>query len=78
MAGDKIDRTHKAAGRSIGGTKRSMNINYLIGILCLVMWVVALIDCIQSSNPNKVLWIVLIILLPFLGSILYFLIGRQG
>jgi hypothetical protein len=55
-----------------------MNINYLIGILCLILWIVALIDCIQSSNPNKLLWIILIILLPFLGSILYFLIGKKA
>ena len=53
-----------------------MNLNYLIYVLCVIMWIVALVDCIQSSNPNKLLWIVLIILLPFLGSILYFLIGK--
>ena len=35
------------------------------------------IDCLKSSNPNKVLWIIVIILLPFLGSILYFLIGEK-
>ncbi len=55
-----------------------MNINYLISVLCLVFWLVALIDCIKSNNPNKVVWIIVIILLPFLGSILYFLIGRGG
>ena len=55
-----------------------MNMNYLIGVLCLILWLVALIDCIKSNNPNKVLWIILIILLPFLGSILYFLIGKKA
>ena len=55
-----------------------MSINYLIGILCLGLWIVALVDCLKSSNPNKVLWIIVIILLPFLGSILYFLIGRSS
>ena len=53
-----------------------MNINYLISILCLVMWIVALVDCLKSSSPNKLVWIIVIILLPFLGSILYFLFGR--
>ncbi len=54
-----------------------MNLNYLIAVLCFIFWIVALVDCIKSSNPNKVLWIILIILLPFLGSILYFLIGKS-
>ena len=54
-----------------------MNLNYIIALLCLVFWIVALIDCIGSSNPNKVLWVVLIILLPFLGTILYFIMGKS-
>ncbi len=53
-----------------------MNLNYLIGILCFIFWIVALVDCIQSNNSNKLLWVVIIILLPFLGTILYFLLGR--
>jgi hypothetical protein len=54
-----------------------MNPNYLISLLCFVFWIVALVDCIKSSNPNKVLWVVIIILLPFLGTILYFLLGKS-
>ena len=47
-------------------------------ILCFVLWIVAIVDCARSSNPNKVVWIIVIILLPFLGSILYFLVGRRS
>ena len=53
-----------------------MNINYLISIVCLILWIVALVDCIQSNNANKIVWILVIILVPFLGSLLYFAIGR--
>ena len=53
-----------------------MSLNYLIGLLCFVFWIVALVDCIKSSNPNKIMWVLVIILLPFLGTILYFLLGR--
>jgi len=53
------------------------NLNYLLSIVWFVLWIVALVDCIKSSNPNKVVWIIVIILLPFLGSILYFLFGRS-
>lgn len=55
-----------------------MSLNYLLGVLCLILWIMALVDCIKGSNPNKVLWIIVIILLPFLGSILYFLIGKSS
>jgi hypothetical protein len=55
-----------------------MNINYLISILCLVMWIVALVDCLKSNTPNKLVWIIVIILLPFLGSILWFILGKSG
>jgi hypothetical protein len=57
--------------------RMNTNLNYLISIVCLILWIVALVDCIKSDNPNKVVWIIVIILLPFLGSILYFLLGRS-
>jgi hypothetical protein len=52
-------------------------LNYFLSILWFVLWIVAIVDCVKSSNPNKVLWIIVIILLPFIGSILYFLLGRR-
>lgn len=55
-----------------------MNLSYLIYVLCVILWIAALVDCLKSSNSNKVLWVVVIILLPFLGSILYFLMGRSS
>ncbi len=55
---------------------KPMNINYLISVVCLILWIVALVDCIKSNNSNKVAWILVIILVPFLGSILYLLFGR--
>jgi hypothetical protein len=54
-----------------------MNLNYLISVLCLIMWIVALVDCLKGNNPNKVVWVLVIILLPLLGSILYFLLGKS-
>lgn len=56
----------------------TMSLNYLIYVLCVVLWIAALVDCLKSSNPNKIVWVLVIILLPFLGSILYFLIGRSS
>jgi len=53
-------------------------LSYFLSILWFVLWIVAIVDCAKSSSPNKVLWIIVIILIPFLGSILYFLFGRRN
>ncbi|MBC7892194.1 MAG: PLDc N-terminal domain-containing protein [Sphingobacteriaceae bacterium] len=48
--------------------------------LPVVLWVVALIDVLRSSfrQPNdKLIWVVVVILLPVLGALLYFGIGRS-
>lgn len=55
-----------------------MNLNYLLSILWFVLWLTALVDCLRSSSPNKLVWVVVIILLPILGAILWYLIGRRG
>ena len=55
----------------------NINLNYLISVLWFIFWIVALVDCIKGNNPNKVVWVIVIILVPFLGSILYFLLGKS-
>ena len=55
----------------------NVNLNYLISILWFILWIVALIDCLKGNSPNKVVWVIVIILVPFLGSILYFLLGKS-
>ena len=54
--------------------------NSLLGIAIIVLDIIAIISAIKSSmsTGKKVLWIVLILVLPLLGMILYFLIGRKG
>jgi len=43
------------------------------------LWLIALIDILSSDfqGNDKVVWVVIVIFFPFLGSILYFLIGRS-
>lgn len=55
-----------------------MNLNYVISVIWFILWIMALVDCIKGNSPNKVVWIIAIILLPFLGSILYFIFGRTS
>ncbi len=59
-------------------TDMNTNLNYILSVVWFILWIVALVDCVKSSNPNKVVWVIVIILLPFLGSILYFLLGRKN
>ena len=51
--------------------------NTLLYLLLVALWIVAIVDCAKSNNPNKVVWIIVILLVPFLGSILYFILGRK-
>jgi hypothetical protein len=50
----------------------------ILGILHLVLWLIAAVEILKSNMPlgNKVLWLLLIFLLPLIGLILYYLLGR--
>lgn len=50
-----------------------------LGILHLILWVVAVVEILKSNKDmiNKLLWILIVLLLPVIGLILYFLMGRS-
>lgn len=49
----------------------------LIGLVVLILDVVALVSLLKSGadSGTKILWVLLIVLLPVLGMVLYFLMG---
>ena len=51
----------------------------LLGIVVLVLDVVAIVDAVKNiqDTGKKVLWIVLIVLLPVVGLVLYYLLGKK-
>jgi len=51
----------------------------LIGLLVLILDIIAIIQVVSGGgSPGfKLLWILIILLLPFLGMILWFLIGKK-
>ena len=57
----------------------SSNYN-LIGLVILVLDIIAIVSVLmgRGSVGHKVLWILLILILPVIGMILYFLIGRNS
>ncbi|MCL4196892.1 MAG: PLDc N-terminal domain-containing protein [Phycisphaerales bacterium] len=50
----------------------------LVGLIVFILDIIAIVDVLRGSKPavNKLLWILLILLLPMLGMVLYFLLGR--
>ena len=57
-----------------------LEVGGLLGLLILIGDVWAIINVAQSnaSNGSKVLWIVVILVLPLLGLILWFFLGPRG
>ena len=51
----------------------------ILGLIVLVLDIVAVVDVLKSSleNGKKVLWIVLILILPIIGMAAYFLMSRK-
>jgi len=51
----------------------------LIGLVVLVLDIVAIVDAVKSSmdTGKKVLWVILVLVLPVIGMVLYFVIGKK-
>ncbi|MBX3388442.1 MAG: PLDc N-terminal domain-containing protein [Phycisphaeraceae bacterium] len=51
----------------------------LIGLIVLILDIIAIVEILQSGRAagEKLLWILVILLLPLLGVLLYFLLGRK-
>ena len=52
----------------------------LIGLAVFIFAIITVIDTVKSTLPTekKVLWILLIVFLPVLGIILYYLLGKPA
>lgn len=51
----------------------------LVMLIVPILWIVTLIDIIKSkfTDSNKLIWLLLVIFIPLLGSILYLAIGKR-
>ena len=52
----------------------------MIGLGFTVIWVLAIVEIVKSEFQDKnerLIWLLLVILLPFIGTILYLMIGRK-
>lgn len=53
---------------------------FLIFVLPVILWIIAITSIIKSNfrdNTTKIVWLLAVIFLPFLGSIIYFIAGKS-
>lgn len=52
----------------------------ILGLLHLILFVIAAFEILTSGKAltHKVLWLLLILLLPIVGLVLYYVLGRSG
>ena len=50
-----------------------------IGVLAFAFWLWMLVDCLSSKLPptEKLMWVIVIVFLSFLGAMVYMLVGRS-
>ena len=51
----------------------------LLSLLVGVLWIIALIDILKSdfAGNDKIIWLLVILLIPIIGPIIYFIVGRK-
>jgi phospholipase D-like protein len=53
----------------------------LLGVVAVIAWVIAVVDMVRRrdgfARNQLVAWVLLVVLLPILGTVLYFAIGRK-
>jgi len=51
----------------------------ILGLVIFVLDIIAIVDTLKSSlaTGKKALWIILVLILPVVGMILYFLLGKK-
>lgn len=51
----------------------------ILGLVILILDIWAIVDIVKSAKTagKKILWIVLVLILPLVGMIAYFAIGRK-
>jgi Phospholipase_D-nuclease N-terminal len=55
-------------------------LGFLLSAITFVLWLWMLIDCIKRpglTSNERIVWVLVIIFLPCLGSVIYFFAGRK-
>lgn len=65
---------------TLGQSSWSSGYGGIIGLIILILDIIAIVSVLMGGGSvlRKLLWILIILLLPLIGMILYFLIGRSA
>jgi len=63
----------------LGWAKKGGSMGTFLGVVVLVLDIIAIVDVLKSAmdTGKKVLWVLLILILPLIGMVLYFLLGKK-
>ncbi len=54
---------------------------WLVGVVAAVAWAVALVDMVRRRSAMRrgqlAAWVLIVVILPVLGTVLYFVVGRH-
>ena len=52
----------------------------VIGMVILILDIIAILDLYKSQKDNskRILWLVIILILPLIGMLAYFLVGKKS
>jgi len=52
---------------------------WIVFVAVFVLWLWAMIDILKNefTGSNKLIWLLVVMLLPFIGMVLYWFIGRE-
>lgn len=52
----------------------------ILGLIVLILDIIAIVEVLKGSRAvvNKLLWILIILVLPVIGMILYYVLGRKA
>ena len=55
---------------------------WLLGVVATIAWIVAIVDMVrrrtQLTRGQLAAWLLIVIILPVVGTILYFVFGREA
>lgn len=62
------------------GLGAMMILVWVIGGLLTIFWLWMLVDCLTGPMPTneKILWAIVMLVVPFVGSLIYFFVKRGG
>jgi hypothetical protein len=54
---------------------------WFLGVVAVIAWIVAIVDMVrrraQLSRGQVAAWLLIVIIVPVVGTILYFVVGRK-